>query len=127
MPVNITSRQEKDYLLIKASGSIENVEELKDFSSRLYEEGVKYNTRNVVIDEMQMQLTTPIVHQSELINFYTQNLPPEIKLYRIAVAVDPKYREIADFWELYGTNRGYHWKGLTSLKEAINWIESQID
>lgn len=123
MPVDISARQENDYVLIKASGIIENFEELKDFSTRLYGEGVKYETRKVVIDEMQLQLTNSVVHQFELINFYSQNLPSWIKQYKIAVAVDPKYKELAEFWELYGSNRGFPWKGFTSLQEALNWIK----
>lgn len=127
MPANISAHQENHYLPIKASGIIESLEELKDFSTALYAEGIKYDTRNVVIDEMQLQLTTSVVHQCELINFYSESLPPQIKQYKIAVAVDPKYRELAEFWELYGSNRGYPWKGFTSLENALDWIEQVKD
>ena len=100
--------------------------ELKALSVRLYEASIKFETRKVLIDEMALELTGSIVHQVELIKFYSENLPPEIREYKVAVAVDPKYRDLADFWNLYGSNRGFPWRGVTSLEAAIQWIE-QVD
>lgn len=122
MTAEISSQPQNDYLVIKASGTIENLEELKDLSVRFYKEAIKYETRKVVIDEMELRLTNSIFHQVELIKFYSENLPTEIRDYKLAVAVDPQYKELAEFWNLYGSNRGYSWKGFTSLEEALNWI-----
>ena len=77
-----------------------NLEALKDFSVQLYEQAIKYDTQKVVIDEMQLQPTNSITDQVELIQYYTQNLPAEIRNYKVAVAVDPQYRDIAEFWNL---------------------------
>ena len=122
MPVQITSSQKDHYVLIEVSGTLENLEELKDLSHMLYAEALKYDEYNVIVDEMQVELTNSIVHQVELIKYYTENLPVEIKKYNLAVAVDPKYKEVADFWTLYGANRGFPWKGCTSLEEAVDWL-----
>lgn len=126
MPFDISARKEKDTLLLKVSGKLESLEELKALSVRLYEASIKFETRKVLIDEMALELTGSIVHQAELIKFYSENLPQEIREYRVAVAVDPKYRDLADFWNLYGSNRGFPWRGVTSLEAAIQWIE-QVD
>ena len=127
MPVEISAQQHQEYLLIRASGVLENLEALKDFSVQLYEQAIKYDTQKVVIDEMQLQLTNSITDQVELIQYYTQNLPAEIRNYKVAVAVDPQYRDIAEFWNLYGTNRGYRWQGFTALEKAIDWIKRGIE
>ena len=123
MPVEISAQQKKNYLLISVSGVLENLEELKNLSVQFYEQVIQYETRNVVIDELQLKLTNSIMHQVELIKYYSDNLPPEIKNYKVAVAVDPKYKDLAEFWNLYGTNRGFPWKGFTSLEEALEWIK----
>ena len=123
MPVEISAQRKKNYLLISVSGVLENLEELKNLSVQFYEQVIQYETRNVVIDELQLKLTNSIMHQVELIKYYSDNLPPEIKNYKVAVAVDPKYKDLAEFWNLYGTNRGFPWKGFTSLEEALEWIK----
>ena len=119
MDAKMSSHQEEDYLLIKTSGTIKSWIE---FSKQLYEEITKFDCKMIVIDHMELEFPTCLTDYCELVNFYAQNLPFDIRLWKLAVVSDPKYKAIADFWETYCHNRGYRYKAFICMEDAVAWI-----
>jgi hypothetical protein len=122
MEARISSQKDGRSLLIKTSGTIDS---WIDFTKQLYKEIKKYDCEVIVIDHMELEFPSYMIDYCDLVHFYAENLPFDIRLLKLAVVVDPKYKAIADFWETYCHNRGFRYKAFASMEDACAWIDQQ--
>lgn len=122
MNVTIAATVENDYLLIKASGDIVDIEELKRLTKRLYDEILEYGRQKIIIDERNMQFPASLEHSIELVKFLSENFPAGIKHWKIAQVVARNFKAIADFWEFHANRAGYGYKVFCSMEDAVLFI-----
>jgi hypothetical protein len=63
-----------------------------------------------------------LIEYVNLEKFFSEELPPEIRSLKLAVVVNPRYKEVGDFWETYCRNRGFGYKAFTSMEDAGAYI-----
>jgi len=122
MNVTITSKVKDDYLLIKASGKVIDIEEWKLIGRRYYDEIAKHDTQKVIIDGLELQFPAHLLDMVHLVKFYKEELPSEIRRLKLAVVVDSKDKKIVDFWETYSHNRGYSYRAFYSMEDARKFM-----
>ena len=99
MKLTLSSKQENDYLLIEATGSIADIEEYILLVKRYCDEAGKYDTMKIIIDESKMQYPKSLVLQSDIVGQYSVELPEELSFWKLACVVDRNMIEIAKFWK----------------------------
>jgi hypothetical protein len=122
MAITISSNLEADYLLIKVSGSIADMKEMMLLTKQIYDEITKYDSRKVVIDQTENQPPNSLVYQANLVDFYSEEFPVEVRHLKLAIVTDIKNKRIADFWETYAHNRGYRFRVFYSMDDARKFI-----
>ena len=98
MNVNITSKVEDDCHLMEVSGSIVNFEEYKQLTKRYYDEIIQYGKKKIIIDASRIEFPISLIMHSDLVNYYSDEFPEEVKSWRIAVVADISTIEIGKFW-----------------------------
>jgi hypothetical protein len=121
----MSSSLETGYLLIKISGSIADLEEMKLLTRQIYDEVMKYGSKKVVVDQTENQPLDSLVSQIELVEFYSEEFPTEIRHLKIAIVTDSKNKRIAGFWETYAFNRGYPFQVFYSMDDALEFISGR--
>ena len=123
MDVSISSKTEHDYLLIETRGVILDSDEHKQLTLQFYNEIVKYNSEKIIIDVSKITFPKSLEFHSYIVEFYKEELPEEVKLWRIAVIDTSNYRELGKYWEYKANNNGYNnFKVFNSKPEAILFI-----
>lgn len=119
MNITISSRVEDNYLLIKASGSIVEIKEYKMLQKRYYDEIMKFGYKKIIVDESEMLLPKSLMAQDELVEFFSNEFPEEIKEWKLAAVMAEDYIIIAKYWEHQVNSNGYcGFKVFTSIEEA---------
>jgi hypothetical protein len=121
MSANISSRIEGDLLTIKTSGDIKETGWIM-FAKQLYEEIARHGCTRIIIDHLDLEIPTRLIEYVNLEKFFSEELPPEIRSLKLAVVVNPRYKEVGDFWETYCRNRGFGYKAFTSMEDAGAYI-----
>ena len=125
MDVTIISKIENDYLMIKSSGSVVGIDEYILLQERYYNEIVSYGFTEIIVDESEMELPPSIMAQDEIVKFFSDELPEEIKRWKIAAVLPNNYIEIARYWELQANKNGYYsYKVFTSVDDARQFIQT---
>lgn len=122
MNVNISSRVEDDYLLIKSSGNIVDFKEHKSLMERFYSEVVKYGINKVIFNVTETQFPISLQVLNDIVDFYTVELPYELYAWKVAVVDDSSYRELGKFWEFRANQNGYNSKVFSSIEEAQKYM-----
>ncbi len=124
MNVSISSIMADNYLLIEAAGKVD-VEEYKALQERYYNEIVKYDITAIIVDESKMDLPDSLIAQNEIVEFFSEELPEEIKGWRIGVVLPFSYIHIAKYWERQANDSGYcGFKVFTSIEDACLFINT---
>jgi len=124
MKLALSSKQENDYLIVEASGSIADIKEYKLVAKRYYEEIMKYDIKRIIIDETKMKYPIRLVLQSDIVEHYSVRSPEEFRFWKLACVVDINFIEIAKFREFKATQSGYNHKAFESIEEARAWINA---
>ncbi len=124
MKLTLSSKQENDYLLMEASGSIADLEEYILLVKRYCDEAGKYDTMKIIIDESKMQYPKSLVLQSDIVEQYSVELPEELSFWKLACVVDRNMVHIAKFWEFKATQSGCNHKAFDSIEEARAWMNA---
>ena len=124
MKLILSSKQENDYLVVGASGSIADIEEYKLVEKRYYEEIMKYDIKKIIIDKTKMLYPKSLVLQSEIVDHYSVGSPETFRLWKLACVVYRNFMDIAKFWEFKATQSGYNHKTFDSIEEARAWINA---
>ena len=119
MAATITSESKSEYLLITGNGELRSAEDLIEQAEAIYSEFTKHDHTKILIDQRETTFPTRFFSYLDLVDHYV-TMP--IMLIKIAVVIDPKNKEIGDFWETACNNRGYQYFAFTSYEEAERWI-----
>ena len=123
MDVIMLSKAENDYLLIKAQGNIVDPEEHKLLTKRFYNEIVKYRFKRIIINVSKINFPISFEFHNDIFKFYAEELPSEIKFWKIAVVDESSYRELGKYWEFKANQNGYNnYKVFSSMSEALIFI-----
>ena len=118
----MTVRMEPEHLLIQGVGTIETLGDQKTWSDACYREVIKYDARRVLIDDRQLHFKTGIFDQCEVVTHYNDKFETFIRRVRVAIVVNHEDNELHDFWELYASNRGFHWKVFREMDAARDFL-----
>ncbi len=120
--MTISSVNNDDYLLIRSVAVLENEDDLIKHAMLVYEEYKKYGNKKVVLDGLATEFPADLFPYYDLVQFYIEKLPPEIREIKLACIISPEYRRTGKFWETVSNNRGFKYCAFTSLREAEEWL-----
>ena len=122
--MNVTNsfKEENDYLLIESSGSIADIEEYQLHTKRHVDEIMKYGIKKIIVDESKIQWAKSLLLQSDIVDFYSDELPEEMRFWKVACVVDSEFIDIVKFWEFKANQSGYNYKAYTSIEEARKFM-----
>ena len=124
MDLTLSTKKEEDFLLAKASGKIADSDELQLFTKRFYDEIVKYGFERIVIDVSKVDFPISLQLHDDIVSFYKEELPPEIRFFKIAVVDESSYKEIGKYWEFVAKQKGFDkYKVFFSMQEAHEFIK----
>jgi hypothetical protein len=122
MAVTISSHVEADYLVIEGEGSVGNLVDNKLASKLCYEEISKHDLQKVLLDFRRVEGGASITDMYGLASSYSSDYPHELRRLKLAVVVDPKHKDLSDFWQLCANNRGYDFRGFTDVGSARSYL-----
>jgi hypothetical protein len=123
MSVELTVRSEENWLVIEGVGVIANAADEKSFASSCYEEIIKHGARRALVDLRKIDFRSSIFDQVDVVSHYNKEFDSQIRTVRITLVVDPKHKDLHDFWEVYANNRGYPWKVFTEMEAATAFLQ----
>jgi hypothetical protein len=118
----ITSDNNTEYLLVRSAGSLQNESDLFKHARLIYEEFKKHHNKKIMIDALATEFPSDLFAYYELIQFYIEKLPPEIRELRLACVISPAYSNAGKFWQTASNNRGFQYRAFTSVREAEEWL-----
>jgi len=122
MNITITSADKGDYTLITSVGVLESREDLFRHAELVYQEISKYSKHKILIDDTETRLPLNRLYYYDQIHFFSEGLPPEVRVFKIAVVISPEFKEIGEFWETVAVNRGFEYHSFISMEEAQSWL-----
>ena len=123
MSIAISSDLEADYLLIRISGSVAGIDEMKSTTRQVFDEITKYDAKKILIDQMEYQPPESLLYQTELVDFYSEEFPVDARQLKVAIATERKNKKIAGFWETCANNRGYYFNVFYSIDDAREFMK----
>ena len=124
MPFTITAQKKSNYLLVRVSGTIENLEEHKLMDKQVADEIFKHDINKVIVNELPItssQSYSTIINTAYLVDFYIQAISDRLKLYQIAAVVKKDLDVQGYFWETYARNRGYNVRIFYTMEDALKY------
>jgi len=122
----ISSRVERDYLLIVASGKIVSNEEYRLLLKRYCDEIVQSGLKKIIIDETHVDYALSFFLQTDIVEFYSSGeLPEEFSTWRIACVVPEDMSAFSDFWTVEAQRSGYDHQGFSSIESAREFLANE--
>jgi len=118
----ITSENNADYLLITSVANLKNENDLIKHATLVYDEYKKYDNKKVVLDGLGTEFPSDLFPYYDLVQFYIEKLPSEVREINLACVISPEYTRIGKFWETVSNNRGFKFRAFVSLRDAEEWI-----
>jgi hypothetical protein len=122
MAVTISSHVEADYLVIEGEGSVGNFADNELASKLCYQEISKHDFQKALLDFRRVEGEASIADMYGLASSLSGDYPYELRRLKLAVVVDPKHKELSDFWQLCANNRGFGFQGFTDLESARAYL-----
>ena len=123
MSIKISSELHDDYLLLTSSGSVSTIDEYESLVEQYLKEAPKFDKRTIVIDETGIQFTPSLMLQSDIVKFFNQNSPDEMKKAKVAVISNKESMDFQKYWEFWANQAGYNYKVFSSMDEALEFIK----
>ncbi len=120
--MNITSENNADYLLIRSEANLKDEDDLIRHAILVFEEYKKYDNNKVILDGLATQFPSDLFPYYDLVQFYIEKFPPEVRTIKLACIISPEYNRIGKFWETVSNNRGFQYRAFTSLRSAEEWM-----
>jgi len=120
--MTLTSQNNADYLLIRSEASLKDEHDLIQHALLVYDEYKKYENHKVILDGLATRFPSDLFPYYDLVQFYIEKFPPEIRKIKLACIISPEYSRIGKFWETASNNRGFKYRAFTSLREAEEWM-----
>jgi len=119
MNVVVSVNPENEYLFIKVSGIITNQVEHRLLTERFYLEIKEHGSNNTIIDVSETSFPHSFEFLNDIVEFYSEELPDEVKYWKIAVVDESSYRELGKYCEFIANQQGFMgYKVFSSMKEA---------
>ena len=118
----MTIKLEPGYLSIQGVGSIDTLEDQKNWSDACYREAIAHNASRVLIDDRQLHFNVGILDQCDVVKHYSEEFEAKIRRVRVAIVVNQDDEELHDFWQLYAGNRGFLWKVFKDIDAAVDYL-----
>lgn len=122
--MEVSSWQKPGYVLLKSTGTIRNAEDWRALTREFYHQAKKLNSRKLVLDQTEIEAPESLFDMAKVVDHYQDDLPPDIRLYRVGVVNNPANEAMAEFWEAYCRNRGYDFRIFQSLEDAVAFVTS---
>jgi hypothetical protein len=111
-----------DYLLIRSVASLKDGDDLIKHAMLVFAEYKKYDNKKVVPDGLATEFPSDLFPYYDLVHFYIEKFPPEVRGIKLACLISPEYTRIGKFWETVSINRGFQYRAFTSLRQAEVWM-----
>jgi hypothetical protein len=118
----ITSDNNADFLFIRSVARLKNEEDLIKHARLIFDEYKKYGNKKVIVDGLETEFPFDLFPYYDLVQFYVEKFPPEIREIKLACVISPEYKRIGKFWETASNNRGFQYRAFISLREAEEWL-----
>ena len=83
----------------------------------------KHGSQKNIIDVTETSFPKSLLCLNDIVKFYTEELPDEMKYWKIAVVDESSYRELGKFWEFVANQQGFmRYKVFASIEEAQEFI-----
>lgn len=122
--MTITSINNPEYLLIRSVGNLKNETDLFEHASLIYNEFKKYDNKKILIDALTTTFPHDLFPYYDLVQYYTNNFPPEIRELKVACIISPDFAKAGEFWQTVSNNSGFQYHAFTSVREAEEWLMS---
>ena len=83
MNFTVSSHKEEDYLVVKGSGGVNNIDEYKLLIERYYDEFKRHNARKIIVDEREMGYPSFLELQIDIVNFIAKIFPTECRIRKL--------------------------------------------
>lgn len=127
MDFKISLKIEDDYLLIISTGTIGSLKEHMIFDSQISQEILNQGIKKVLVNHIKLKYASgvsTVFNTAKFIDYYIENIPSKIKIFKIAVIPSPQVKHNYKFWETYGRNRGFDIRVFYSMEDALKYIKS---
>ena len=125
MNIVITSRPEPHYLLVESKGDLYTKADLVKQSQLIHEEIIKHKAKKILVHETETSFPLDLFPYYELVKFYLDNFPGDIRMNKIAIVISEEYEKMARFWETVCINRGLQYFAFTSFQKAHDWLVNE--
>lgn len=125
MDITYTSSVKNNYLLIEAKGHLRTNEDLLAHADLIYLELSKFELKKILIAETEMRFPQGLFLYPDVVDHVDQNLPVDMKLYKIAMLTSKKYEKIGEFWQVLCLNAGLQYAAFTDYQKAEEWLLSE--
>lgn len=123
MGFDITTSIKDDFVLLRATGEINDFEEFK-LINKLYIENIeKLKIDRIIVDETDLKKPLSVLNMLDLNEFYATRIPHYNTRWKVAVIVNTEYQELAKLWEMLANKNGYEFKIFLSMEEALQFIK----
>lgn len=122
MAIHLETNLEGDFLVAKATGRDDSLEEVQQYASAVIEAARKSGCKKVLCDETELVYTIGTVDIYDLAKFISQHAP---SVARVALVINPDQIDDAKFWETAIANRGLHFRVFKDFDSAENWLKAE--
>jgi hypothetical protein len=128
MNVTVSSTKEADYLVIRSTGYIESLEELKELVTLYMDEAAKHGIEKVLIDETEIRHRTSSLAVADradlvsLVEFYGEVLPAEASSWKVCVVPAADVRDLSELWEFQVGEMGLGFRSFPTIEEAREFM-----
>lgn len=120
MPITYEFEQDGKTLKVKASGTDDNLDEVKQYSMAVIQAGVQSGCERVLCDERDLQYRLSTIDTFELARYIVEHAPHVAK---VAIVYSVENAQDAAFFETVASNRGLLVKLFKELDEATAWLQ----
>jgi hypothetical protein len=124
--MTITSENYDEYLLIRSVGKLTTESDLFEHATLIYTEFAKYDNKKMLLDALATEFPMDLYPYYNLVQFYIEKLPAEIKELKLAAVISAEYTAIGEFWQTVANNRGFQYMAFTEVRHAEEWLLRQV-
>lgn len=124
MSAVVSSELKGDYLLVVGTGEVISADEYRILTEQYVNEILQHDKSNIIIDETKIHYAPSLLLQSEIVDFYSTDMPEEMKKWKLAVVLHDDYMTFGEFWAHSANEAGYAYKAFTNMEDALEFIQS---
>lgn len=121
MTIKTQFQVDRHILLVKASGSDDNVDDVIHYGMSVIQKASESGCRAILCDEIDLRYTIDRADTYQEASFIAENAP---HVAWVALVVHPERAKEAHFWETVVVNRGLVARVFESVARARAWLEA---